>query len=217
MTPREPSVRVAAIAGWTCTGKTRFAQALAERLRPRRVEVLSLDDFYRDTSHLSRRDRAAVDYDEPAAYDLAAFRRHLDALCSGDQAPRFRYDFASGARREAGVLGPAEVVLAEGFLTLWDRRLRRAADLRIFLEGDPERLLTRRVRRDGAERAYRADEVRRRFGEMVIPAQRRYLAEAPRIADLVFPMDWGDSHVARAAGCLDGDTSPTPAGKGTVP
>ena len=70
-----------------------------------------------------------------------------------------------------------------------------------------EVLLRRRIRRDGAERAYTPAEVRERFESMVIPAQRRYLGGAGDVADLIFRVDWGDECVERAAAWLTGDTS----------
>ena len=195
-------MRVAAIAGWTCAGKTRFARALADRFPGWEPVVLSQDDYYRDTSHLSRSDRAEVNYDEPESYDLDRFAEHLGTLRSGGTVPRFVYDFGSGARWISGSLGPTKLVVAEGVFALWDSRVREAADLRFLLEGDLAELLLRRIRRDGVERCYSADEVRDRFETMVIPAQRRYLAGAAGVADLVFPMDWGDECVARAAARL---------------
>jgi uridine kinase len=204
------NVRVVAIAGWTCTGKTRFARALAARLPGWKPVVLSQDDYYRDTSHLSRRARTAVNYDEPESYDLDRFAEHLEALRSGRSVPRFRYDFSTGARRASGSLGPAGLVVAEGVFALWDARIREAADLRILLEGDLDELLRRRIARDTDERAYTATEIRERFASMVIPAQRRYLAGAARFAQLVFPADWDEDAVSRAAACLGVDTSVLP-------
>ena len=192
-------MRVAAIAGWTCAGKTRFARALADRFPGWEPVVLSQDDYYRDTSHLSRSDRTKVNYDEPESYDLDLFAEHLGTLRSGRTVPRFAYDFGTGARRVSGSLGPTNLVVAEGVFALWDSRVREAADLSILLEGDLDELLSRRIQRDGAGRSYSADEVRDRFETMVIPAQRRYLAGAAGVADLVFPMDWGDVCVGRAA------------------
>lgn len=209
-----------AVAGWTCTGKTRFARALAARFPDQGPVVLSQDDYYRDTSHLSRSERTGVNYDEPHSYDLDRFAEHLGTLRSGGSVPRLAYDFGTGARTETGSLGPTRMVVAEGVFALWDPRVGDAADLRILLEGDLDRLLRRRIRRDGAERAYTPAEVRERFETMVIPAQRRYLAGAARIADLVFSMDWGDDAVSRAAQCLGGDTSarlPASQAKGTKP
>ena len=212
-------VRVVAVAGWTCTGKTRFAGALAERFPDGKPVVLSQDDYYRDTSRMSRCDRTGVNYDEPESYDLDLFAEHLGTLGSGRTVPRLSYDFGSGARRISGSLGPTNLVVAEGVLALWDSRIREAADLRILLEGDLDELLSRRIQRDGAERSYSADEVRDRFETMVIPAQRRYLAGAAGVADLVFPMDWGDECVARAAEAVEGNTSALPSAptKGTNP
>ena len=214
------NVRVVAVAGWTCTGKTRFARALAERFPDRRPVVLSQDDYYRNTSHLSRSDRTGVNYDEPESYDLDLFAAHLETLRSGGSVPRLAYDFGTGARRLSGSLGPTRLVVAEGVFALWDSRVREPAELRILLEGDLDELLRRRIRRDGAERSYSAAEVRDRFETMVIPAQRRYLAGAARIADLIFSMDWGEDSVDRAAVCLEGDTSALPPAfqeKGTKP
>ena len=213
-------VLVVAVAGWTCTGKTRFARALADRFTDRKPVVLSQDDYYRDTSHLSRSDRAAVNYDEPESYDLDQFAGHLQTLRSGGSVPRFAYDFGTGARKESGSLGPTSLVIAEGVFALWDARVPEAADLSILLEGDLEELLRRRIRRDGAERSYSAAEVRARFEAMVIPAQRRYLGNARQVADLILPMAWGDRSVGRAAKLLSGDTSPLPPhppAKGTRP
>ena len=201
---------MAAVAGWTCTGKTRFARKLAGRFPQLAPVVLSQDDYYRDTSHLSRSRRAEVNYDEPASYDLDVFARHLETLRSGGTVPRFAYDFGTGARRVSGALGPAALVIAEGVLALWDSRVRDGADLRILLEGGLEQLLERRIRRDGAERSYSAAEVRERFETMVIPAQRRYLAGAAAVADLILPMDWDGECVRRAAARLNGDTSALP-------
>ena len=209
-----------AVAGWTCTGKTRFARALAARFPAWEAVVLSQDDYYRDTSHLSRAERTDVNYDEPESYDLDLFAEHLRALRSGGSVPDLDYDFSTGARRVAGSLGPTRLVIAEGVFAFWDARVREAANLRILLEGDLDVLLRRRIDRDGAERAYTPAEVRERFENMVVPAQRRYLRGAARIADLVFSMDWGDDAVRRAAVRLGGDTSaPLPAfqAKGTKP
>ena len=207
-----------AVAGWTCTGKTRFARALAARFPAWRAVVLSQDDYYRDTSALSRSERTAVNYDEPEAYDLDRFAEHLESLRAGGSVPHFAYDFRTGARRVTGSLGPARLVVAEGVLALWDARVREAANLRILLEGDLDALLRRRIERDGAERAYSPAEVRERFENMVVPAQRRYLGAVADAADLIFPADWGDECLDRAAARLRGDTSglscPT---KGTRP
>lgn len=202
---------LALIAGWTCAGKTRFARALAERLAPANAVVLAQDDYYRDTSHLTHAQKVRVNHDDPETLDLPLFWQHLAALAGGAVVPRFAYDFASGARRNAGTLGPADFVVGEGVRVFRGGPLTGAAALRVLLRGAPERLLERRLRRDTAARGYTEAETRRRFAEMALPAQDRALAGAEATADLVFGMDWGDAEVAVAAARLAGEPSARPA------
>lgn len=212
-TPAGPPTRrpLALIAGWTCAGKTRFARALAERLSPANAVVLAQDDYYRDTSHLTHAQKVRVNHDDPESLDFPLFWRHLAALTGGGVVPRFSYDFAGGARRTAGTLGPAEFVIGEGVRVFRGGPLTEAATLRVLLRGAPERLLERRLRRDTAARGYTEAETRRRFEEMALPAQRRALAGAEATADLVFGMDWGEAEVATAAARLAGKPSARPA------
>lgn len=173
--------------------------------------MLAQDDYYRDTSHLTHAEKVRIDHDDPATLELDLFWRHLEALAAGAVVPRLAYDFASGARRVAGTLGPAEFVIGEGVRVLLGGRLTEAATVRVLLTGSPERLLERRIRRDAASRGYSEAETRRRFAEMALPQQGRALAGAERAADLVFGMDWGDREVEETATRLAGDTSRPPA------
>lgn len=198
---------LALIAGWTCSGKTRFARALAEKLRPASAAILSQDDYYRDTSHLTHAEKVRVNHDLPEALDLALFAEHLATLCAGGSVPRLAYDFASGARRPEGTRGPADFVIAEGVRVFRLAPPAHRPVLRVLLEGVPERLLARRIRRDTGERGYTEAETRRRFAEMALPAQRQALSGAEAAADFVFPMDWGGPEVAAVATRLAGDTS----------
>lgn len=204
---RPVALPLALIAGWTCSGKTRFARALAEALRPARAAVLSQDDYYRDTSRLTHAQKVRVNHDLPEALDLPLFAEHLAALCSGGTVPRLAYDFAAGARRAEGTRGPADFVLAEGVRVFRLAPPAHRPTVRILLEGTPDRLLARRIRRDTEERGYTEAETRRRFAEMALPAQREALSGAATEADFVFPMDWGAAEVAAAASRLAGDTS----------
>ncbi|MBL9175862.1 MAG: hypothetical protein JNL10_20125, partial [Verrucomicrobiales bacterium] len=52
-------VRFVAIAGGSGSGKTWLSRRIAQRLG-NRAEVLSLDDFYRDRSHLTPSERRYV-------------------------------------------------------------------------------------------------------------------------------------------------------------
>ena len=105
------------------------------------------------------------------------------------------------------------MVIVEGALALREQLLPDGADLRVLLEGSEPLLLERRIRRDAEERGYSEDETRSRFAAMVLPAQRRWLPEARRIADLRLPADWTGRDVARAAARLGRETPQLPASR----
>ena len=164
--------------------------------------VLSLDNYYRDMSAFPRAIRAAANHDEPDALDWRLFAKHFEVLRRGGSVPRFHYDFGTKARTEAGTIGPAGIVIAEGVLAFWIQAVWQAADLRIYLDGELDRLFARRLARDSAERGYTAEEIHRRFHAMAVPAQRRLLHGAGESADLVVPMTWTPTQVRTTAALL---------------
>ena len=77
----EPKNRVPVIglAGGSGSGKTwlqrRFHELIGDSLL-----CLSVDDFYRDRSHLSPKQRTRVNYDSPTAIDWSAFESVLESV-----------------------------------------------------------------------------------------------------------------------------------------
>ena len=168
--------------------------------------MLSQDDYYRDTSHLSRAERTAVNYDEPESYDLDLLRRtSRGASLRWIRPAIWTTTSRTGARRVSRLARPDEAgdrgggVRASGIRGSGRRRTSASCWRAISTC-----FSRRRIDRDGAERAYTPAEVRERFENMVVPAQRRYLGGAADAADLIFPADWDDECVDRAAACVTG-------------
>jgi uridine kinase len=67
-----------AIAGPSCAGKGMLAAWLAPRLP---AAILPVDAYYRPLDHLSRQERAAVNFDEPGAIDDALLHQHQLQWC----------------------------------------------------------------------------------------------------------------------------------------
>jgi uridine kinase len=70
--------RFIAIGGCSCSGKTTLAEYLATELG---AEILPIDDYYTDLSHLSLQQRGRMNFDAPGAIDvellLAAFSHQV--------------------------------------------------------------------------------------------------------------------------------------------
>jgi uridine kinase len=179
---------VIGLAGGTSSGKTSFAAAVAERVGPERVLLLSQDWYYHDPSRLPPEERARVNYDHPDAYDTGLLLAHLDSLHRGEAIPRLGYDYVVHARVEYPErLEPKPIVLLEGILALEDPRVRERLDIKIFIDTDADVRLLRRLRRDVLERGRTLDSVTRQYLESVRPMHLQFTEPSKRHADLIVP------------------------------
>ncbi|MDF1523295.1 MAG: zeta toxin family protein, partial [Trueperaceae bacterium] len=123
------------VAGGTGSGKTTVAEALVRAAGAGHVAIVPQDAYYRAQPHLDAAARAAVNYDEPAAFDTPLLLDHLDALRRGAAVDRPVYDFTALDRSDRTLrLEPAPVIVVEGILVLADRELRRRFDLKVFVD-----------------------------------------------------------------------------------
>ncbi len=182
ITPATPLL--VAIVGRSGAGKSWLADQLKARLGPIATR-LSLDDFYRDRSHLTPARRARINYDHPRAIDWASAQRVLRDCFAGRPARVPRYDFKRHARRaQARVFRPKPIILIDGLWWLRRPGLRRFFALTIFIDCKSSLCLRRRVARDLLARGRDTSSVRRQFRNTVEPMSRRYVAPQARWAHL---------------------------------
>ena len=183
-----PPRGIIGVAGGTASGKTRLARAVAARVGPEKVAILSQDAYYHDPSHLPLPERALINYDHPRAYDGELLVSHLDALKRGERVPKLAYDFVAHARVTLdGYVEPRPIVLLEGILILDDERLRDRLDIKIFIDADPDVRVLRRLRRDILERGRTLESVTRQYLETVRPMHLEFTEPSKRYADLIVP------------------------------
>src|SRR5690349_21012805 len=159
--------QLVAIVGPSAAGKTWLAQALHAHLG-KEAARLSLDDFYRDRSHLSFARRALVNFDHPRAIDWTEFERVINACQSGRTVPVPVYDFALHNRApRPGRFQPKPLVLVEGLWLLRRPALRKLFDFSIYVHCSTAEQRRRRIRRDQQERGRTALAARRQFARAV--------------------------------------------------
>jgi len=174
-----------ALVGGSGAGKTWLSQALRKALGLP-VTRLSLDDFYRDQSHLIPSMRERVNYDHPQAIDWPMAEKVLLGCRAARTVYLPRYSFVTHARlRTFKTVAPKPIVLVDGLWLLWRPRFRHLFDLRIFLHCPARLRLERRLKRDMADRGRNDLSVRRQFKETVAPMHQRFVAPQAKWADVV--------------------------------
>jgi uridine kinase len=177
--------RLVAIVGGSGAGKSRLANVLQSLLGDKSCGF-SLDDFYRDRSHLPPGRRSRLNFDHPRAIDWPYLEQVL-RLCQSGRAARLpRYDFTTHTRLAARELWhPKPLVLVDGLWLLLRPAVRRIFELRIFIKCSARLRLSRRLARDKAERDRSPAGIRRQFATTVAPMHDRYVAPQVRWADVV--------------------------------
>ena len=164
-----------AVVGGSGSGKTWLAEKLVEAFGPQATR-LSLDDFYRDWSHLEKKVRDAVNFDDPAAIDWETFRGVMETMRIGEKLALPVYDFATHARlAEARSFSPPPLVIWDGLWLLHHDWALENFALSLFVECDVRERFRRRAERDVRERGRTQESVRRQFFEQVEPMHEKYV------------------------------------------
>ena len=175
--------RFIAIGGCSCSGKTTLAEYLATELG---AEILPIDAYYTDLSHLSLQQRGRMNFDAPGAIDVELLLADLRRLASGKGIERPAYDFTTHTRAaELVPVSGSRSVILDGLLALHWPRVRDLCGTKVYVDLDESQCLTRRLERDVRERGRTPESVRRQFADTVLPMARRYVIPTKQYADII--------------------------------
>ena len=184
------------VAGGTGSGKTTVLEAIAKRIGPERITLVSHDWYYRDFVDLPRDVLDRKNFDHPESLETDLMIRHLRALKQGATAEAPVYDFRVHRRTaETRRLEPRKVILVEGILIYAEPELRGIFDVKIFVDTDADIRLIRRIKRDIAERGRTLDSVVQQYEATVRPMHLEFVDPSKRWADLIVP-EGGENAVA---------------------
>ncbi|MDD4000185.1 MAG: uridine kinase [Bacilli bacterium] len=185
------------IAGGTASGKTTIAKKIQELSRALgSVVVLRLDDYYKDLSHLSFKERKAYNYDHPSAYDISLLIKHLLMLKEGLAINRPTYDFVAHNRsKEVKRIEPVNVIIVEGIMIFVIPELRELFDIKLFVQTPDDLRFIRRLKRDIDERGRSLTSVIDQYINTVRPMHIDFVEPTKQYADLIIP-EGGENKVA---------------------
>jgi len=187
---------VVGIAGGTGSGKTTVALALERALGEQNVAIISQDSYYLDHPELTLGERAQLNYDHPDSFENALLVTHLQALKAGEEVLVPTYDFITHSRAACTMrLSPRPVIIVEGILVLADADLRKAMDIRVYVDADADVRVLRRLTRDMQERGRSLESVVNQYLGTVKPMHDAFIEPSKRHADIIVP-EGGLNHIA---------------------
>lgn len=182
------------IAGGSGSGKSTFASKIRERLRGK-VSVVKMDNYYKCLDHLSIEERGKVNFDSPDAFDLNLLIDDLTLLKNGNNIECPIYDFEKHTRRkDTRTIYAKNVIILEGIFVLGIAEIRNLLDMKIYVDGDSDERLIRRILRDIKWRGREIQDVVNQYTEFVKPMHEKYIEPSKKYADVI--LNGGKNDVA---------------------
>lgn len=173
------------VAGGSGSGKTTFAKDLAMSIGLDRVQVLAQDSYYIDNSSHFHGD-GSLNFDHPNSIDWELMLDHVQKLKNGVAVAVPIYDFATHSRKKEVILTqPKPFIVVDGILIYYPDALRKAFDLKVFIDTSEPVRFSRRLKRDITERGRTAEGVRVQYQLTVKPMHDQFVEPTKIYADHV--------------------------------
>jgi uridine kinase len=178
----QKKVFLVGIAGPPGAGKTTIAKRLKKS--GKKFEHIVLDDYFKSPEKFPRKS-GFTNWEIPSNLDFGKLYNHLKRLKSGKGVTASYYFFWPTKRKEKIKLEPRRFVIAEGFLTFKDKRIRNILDLKIYLKTSFDIALERR-REKFSKLGIETEEYNKK---VVLPEYKKWGASQIKYADVVVSGD----------------------------
>lgn len=186
------------IAGGTASGKTTVAKRLVENQNDiGYIEMLRLDDYYKDLSHLPLDERKMINFDHMDTFDFDLLISDINKLKNGKAINSPVYDYVNHTRviGEYRKVEPSSVIIVEGIHALAEPNLRELFDIKIYVDTADDIRFIRRLKRDIEDRGRTMDSVISQYLATVRPMHLQFVEPSKRYADIIIP-EGGKNEVA---------------------
>lgn len=176
------------IAGGTGSGKTTVVRKILEALPDDSVAVIPQDSYYNDQSHLPLDVRKKTNFDHPDAFDWKLFAEQIDDLRHGKSIDQPTYSYITCTRLKDTIhVNPKDIIIIEGIMALYDKRLRDMMDLKIFVDAGADERLLRVIVRDIAERGHPLEMLVDKYRSVLKPMHDEFIEPTKQYADIIIP------------------------------
>lgn len=179
-------VKIIGITGGSGSGKTTIVRKISEIVSD--FVFIPQDNYYRSAEFISNSNITAFNFDHPEAFDTELIAEHLQAMKEGLSVDMPQYDFVHHCRKDETIqLEPKKLVIFEGIMVFFDKRIRDLIDLKIFVDTPDDIRFIRRLQRDVQERGRTPESVIEQYLKVVRPGHYEFIEPTKSYADLIIP------------------------------
>jgi len=176
------------IGGGTGSGKTTVVRKIVEALPDGSVAVIPQDSYYNDQSDLPLEVRKQTNFDHPDAFEWPLLAHQIDELRHGRAVEQPTYSYITNTRLSETVhVEPKDVIVVEGIMALYDKKLRDLMDLKIFVDAGADERLLRVITRDTAERGHSLEMLIHKYRNVLKPMHDEFIEPTKQFADIIIP------------------------------
>lgn len=176
------------IAGGTGSGKTTVVRKIVDTLPANTVAVIPQDSYYNDQSDLPLEVRKKTNFDHPDAFEWPLLAHQIEELRQGRAIEQPTYSYLTCTRLpETVYVEPHDVIIVEGIMALYDKKLRDLMDLKIFVDAEPDERLLRVIERDIAERGHPLEMLIDKYRNVLKPMHDEFIEPTKQHADIIIP------------------------------
>ena len=179
-------VKIIGITGGSGSGKTTIVRKISEIIPD--FLFIPQDNYYKSAEYMSNKNITAFNFDHPDAFDNDYIIKQLESLKNFEEVDMPQYDFVHHRRMEESIrLKPKKLIIFEGIMIFFDKRIRDLIDLKLFVDTPDDIRFIRRLERDTTERGRTVESVIKQYIEVVRPGHYEFIEPTKRYADLIIP------------------------------
>jgi len=178
------------IAGGTCSGKTYLSNSLVEYFGKDLIDIIKVDSYYHDLSHLEMSKREKNNFDHPHSFDFKLLFRDLSKLLDNKIINIPTYSYKTHTRKkEVKKIESKKIIILEGIYSLYDKDILKLIDLKIFLD-KPDNLRKKiRLGRDIKQRDRTNKSIENQYSKTVFPMYLKFVNNTKNNADIIIEED----------------------------
>lgn len=184
------------IAGGAGSGKSTISEKLKSINGENKVQIIEQNSFAKDFSSMNFDERKKLNFEHPDSFDFYYLVRILKDLALGNDVSIPSFDFVALERTDNfQTISPKDIIIVEGSLILYEKKLRDLFDIKVFIDTDSDIRLIRRIIKDTKEKSMPLEKIILEYISVVKPTNINFVEPTKRFADIIIP-EGGENEVA---------------------